>query len=448
MKSWVNKIPIILLSFFLTSILLTNTIQANNKIPDKILSSTVFLFKKDNNKNEIPIGTGVIVQNGNILINYSSIAPYEAIIPNSNNRYSRLISTNLNEVIVKTYSNMQIDSTTINKVIAFDKNLNLILLEPKNKIGKPVTFSNNNTKNNSLNCYVMPYKQTQIDWLGVSKNNIKRYNEKEVNTTYSVNLNTDIVNTNTSIPISYFFITFSYNEKSELVTLYKGYPEKRIEDLRYKDFLQLAEQCYDNYKLLLGKKNGDQFTQFYIAEQFNTIYNRTTQILYIDNICKGLKFELYNVKKINYFNNIEEYDKLKENIDLFINSFGSSTLYESIAEDLYSLGLKDDAIYCMFLSSLEKGSINKIKYCKWLIEDNQIALALSVLQNSYNYYNDWRVLSEIDILISYCELLSGNLKEAELYKNKSIEHGISFYNSYGQDITDKYKYIIDKLDVK
>lgn len=236
MKSWVNKIPIILLSFFLTSILLTNTIQANNKIPDKILSSTVFLFKKDNNKNEIPIGTGVIVQNGNILINYSSIAPYEAIIPNSNNRYSRLISTNLNEVIVKTYSNMQIDSTTINKVIAFDKNLNLILLEPKNKIGKPVTFSNNNTKNNSLNCYVMPYKQTQIDWLGVSKNNIKRYNEKEVNTTYSVNLNTDIVNTNTSIPISYFFITFSYNEKSELVTLYKGYPEKESKILDIKIF--------------------------------------------------------------------------------------------------------------------------------------------------------------------------------------------------------------------
>lgn len=447
MKLLINKNSVIFLLFLLILILFPNIILASNKIPDKILSSTVFLFKKDNNKNEIPIGTGVVVENGNILINYSAIAPYEVIIPNSNNRYSKLAYTDINNIVLRNYSNNQYYSTTINKIIAFDKGLNLLLLEPSKKIGKPVGFNKTDSKNNSISAYTIPYyiNNNTIDFLDITRYNITP-NKNESLIGYNV-IHSNITNVDT-LAIITKHSTFFFNENSELVTPNNIYLGKSIEFLKYEEFLQFRKQFYEDYKLLLNKKNGDQFEQFYVTEQFNTIYNRTTQILYIDNICKRLKLELYNVKKISYFNNIEEYDKLKEDIDIFINTFESSTLYESTAEDLYQLGLKEDAIYCMFMSSLENGSLNKIKYCKWLIEDKQTVRALSVLQNSYNNYNDWRILSEIDILISYCELLSGNLKTAELYKNKAVEHGILFYNSYEQDITDKYKYIIDKLDAK
>lgn len=446
------------ISIFVIVLFLQITCFASDKITNKILSSSVLLFKKNAYNEEVPIGIGAVVDNGNILFRYSSISPYESIIPNTNGQYSIMEYTDIDSLIIKsTYYNNKV-STSVNKVISFDKSTNLVLVEPKDKIGIPVRVSDNHISDKDLYSIIINYNynynNSSINLDILTKISVSNLDNKLVSIKINQNIDNDLLSN--QLQNVYQITSFFYNKNSQLVDL--DIPLNKYNYSTNKDTLIKNRSKFNEaYSNLLIKNNGSQFDQFYIEEQYNLIHFRSTNILFIDSICKRLNAELGSIKEINYFNSIEKYEELKNNIFANITLFGSPTLYVSYADNLFNLGLKDIALYCLYIS-LQKDANNiypiinpykSLKYCKWLLEQNQFTVTQLYLQELLkNNTNDWRVLSEIYLLLSYSEIGLGNIKDAEFYKNKSIEYGILFYQDYDQYTIDVYKYVTDKLSQK
>lgn len=426
----------------------------NNSL-EKLFQSTVFLFEKDKDilGNNIAIGTGVIVDNGNILIPYNLIEPYESIIPNSNDKYSTLKYTDINQISIRCYTQNKYDSTTINKIIAFDKNTNMVLLEPKQKIGKSIKISNNSKVNNTFYHYIIPLKQysNKIDWTGITKIGLTS-TISENTISVSVSNDDDTTTTLSDIKSNNNILTYCYNANFELVTLNNNFGNLNL--LEHNDFMDLSNQFNKEYNALLAKKNGHQFSQFYIEEQYNAIMNkRQEEMLYIQDHASRLLSELKNIKTIDYFNSVTKYDQIKSDLNFWVNLFGSPKLNEMFADNLYSYsGINIDALKCLYRSVYKDSSnikpfidANKLqKLAKWFYEIGDIYQSLKILNEIPNYTTDWKILSEVYLRISYAELQRGNLKEAEQFKNKALQHGLTNYND--GNLKAMYDYIIEKTE--